>query len=268
MSLAIARVATTGRDIEDDIVAVEEPLEIRLVHPQLAERGQSISITMRTPGHDAELALGFLYSEAIVQQAADIDHVDSCDNDSNVVIVHLRAAARVDIERLRRHFYTTSSCGVCGKQSIAALQTVCSHSPASDPTQFAATMLSTLGSRLRDQQPGFAMTGGIHAAAVFARNGNLLHVAEDVGRHNAVDKVVGRLLLQAELPAAGRGLLVSGRASFELVQKAVRAGMPLLAAVGAPSSLAVELADEFGMTLVGFLRQDRFNIYTRAERIV
>lgn len=257
----------TGNDASmlEDVVATEEPLEIRLQHPRAAPHGKSISITMRTPGHDAELALGFFYSENIIGSPAEVSSVRSVSD--SVVIVELDVATRPDLAALQRHFYTTSSCGVCGKSSLQALEV---HRPPADafaPLSFAGSMLRCLPARLRNAQPLFEQTGGLHAAALFRPDGTIVRVAEDVGRHNAVDKLVGALLRDDSLPASGHGLLVSGRASFELMQKAVRAGIPLLAAVGAPSSLAVDVAQRFDLTLIGFLRHDRFNIYSGVERV-
>ena len=257
----------------DDRVAVEEPLEIQLCSASPEHSAaRSISITMRTPGDDVDLALGFLYGESILSNYAQVrsaGHSGAPDPDTgyrNVVRVELEPDVSIDVDRLKRHFYTTSSCGVCGKASLEALRVA---APEPVDTRFAVSrgLLNRLPDRLREAQSTFDTTGGLHAAAAFDQEGRLRVVREDVGRHNAVDKVVGALLAKGELPAANYGLLVSGRASFELMQKALVAGMPLLAAVGAPSSLAVSLAAEFGLTLVGFLRDNRFNIYSGAERI-
>jgi FdhD protein len=258
-----------------DDVAVEEPLEIRLGYTTAAGRAtRSISITMRTPGHDRELAAGFLYSEAIVQRRADIASIETCgppapdSGNHNVIRVDLANDVEVDLGRLQRHFYTTSSCGVCGKTSLDALRVAGAAPQSGNPTRFPRAVLTRMPAALRAAQHTFAATGGLHAAAAFNPKGDLGVAMEDVGRHNAVDKVIGSLLLNNELPAHEMGLMVSGRASFELMQKALMAGMPLLAAVSAPSSLAVQLAREFNMTLVGFLRGETFNIYAGAERII
>lgn len=262
------------RVARDDAVAVEEPLEIQLVHGGAEGRAaKSISITMRTPGDDHDLAVGFLYGESIIgsrDEVASVTHVgrESDDGSRNSVRVALADGVVVDLERLERHFYTTSSCGVCGKTSMAALRAVGQASLAANATVFSRPVIVALPGKLRDAQAVFETTGGLHAAAAFTPRGEIVVAREDVGRHNAVDKVVGALLMDGRLPASGLGLMVSGRASFELMQKTLVAGMPLLAAVSAPSSLAVRLAEEFGMTLVGFLRGERFNIYAGAERIV
>jgi FdhD protein len=228
---------------------------------------------MRTPGNDRELAAGFLFSESIIRQAGDIASIELCgppapdSGNHNVVRVELRPDVIVDLDRLQRHFYTTSSCGVCGKASLEALQLIGVESLRDNSTIFGRSALTGFPDKLRDSQETFDRTGGLHAAAAFDTTGRLLVAMEDVGRHNAVDKVVGALLFNDHLPAADLGLMVSGRASFELAQKALVAGMPLLAAVSAPSSLAVQLASEFDMTLVGFLRGDTFNIYSGEQRI-
>ncbi|HEX5787355.1 MAG TPA: formate dehydrogenase accessory sulfurtransferase FdhD [Woeseiaceae bacterium] len=257
-----------------DSVAVEEPLEIRLGYSTPGGRAlASLSITMRTPGDDAALAAGFLYTESIVRGAGDIAAIEPCgppapdSGNRNVIRVELDTGVPVDLGRLKRHFYTTSSCGVCGKASLEALRvTGLARLPDGEPL-FPEAVLTAMPEKLRAAQKTFDDTGGLHAAGAFDVSGNLLAVAEDVGRHNAVDKLVGRLLLDGRLPAADLGLIVSGRASFELVQKALVAGMPLLAAVSAPSSLAVDLAREFNMTLVGFLRGENFNIYSGESRL-
>lgn len=268
----IGQVSGDGEVARRDDVAVEEPLEIQLVTGGAAgAAAKSVSITMRTPGHDAELALGFLFSEGIITNETWIASIDECGEPDpetgvrNVIRVGLDEA--VDLDRLQRHFYTTSSCGVCGKASLDALRVAGQHSLKHASTRFPREVLTTMPERLRQQQEVFSRTGGLHAAAVFGPDGEIAVVREDVGRHNAVDKAVGALLRRHRLPANDLGLLVSGRASFELMQKALVAGLPLLAAVGAPSSLAVQLAREFDMTLVGFLRRDRFNIYAGPQRL-
>jgi FdhD protein len=255
-------------------VAVEEPLEIRLGYSTPDGRAlKSLSITMRTPGDDKALAAGFLYTESIVSLAGDIASIEVCgppapdSGNHNVVRVELGRDVAVDLSRLQRHFYTTSSCGVCGKTSLDALRVTGLKPFTKAGPRFADAVVTAMPAKLRAAQKTFEETGGLHAAGAFDTAGHLLEVAEDVGRHNAVDKLIGRLYLDGRLPASSLGLIVSGRASFELVQKALVAGMPLLAAVSAPSSLAVELAREFGMTLVGFLRGDTFNIYAGEERL-
>ncbi len=257
-----------------DVVAVEEPLEIRLGYSTPDGRAtRSISITMRTPGDDEALAAGFLTTESIVRNADDIASIDVCgppapdSGNHNVIRVELKAGVEVDLGRLQRHFYTTSSCGVCGKTSLDALKVVGQQPMRAGEPVFSKATLVTLPERLRAAQQTFEETGGLHAAAAFDRDGNFVAVMEDVGRHNAVDKVVGRLLRDGRLPGSELGIIVSGRASFELMQKTLVAGIPMLVAVSAPSSLAVRLAQEFNMTLVGFLRGDTFNIYAGEERI-
>lgn len=274
LAIDVSRVHGEHRFQEADSVAVEEPLEIQLAWPAPeGSAAKSISITMRTPGDDPELALGFLFTEAIISRAAQVSAVTHCgapapDSGSrNVIRVELAADTRVDLDRLERHFYTTSSCGVCGKASLDALRVTGQRPLTSVATRFSGTVLAAMPERLRERQAVFSKTGGLHAAAVFTPDGEITLVREDVGRHNAVDKVVGALLQQDRLPGHGMGLLVSGRASFELMQKALVAGIPLLAAVGAPSSLAVRLAGEFDMTLVGFLRRGKFNIYAGGQRL-
>ena len=274
LTIDISKVVSGNKVSRQDSVAVEEPLEIRLDYDDpKGRRGKSISITMRTPGDDFDLAIGFLYGESIIHTIDDVAAVAHCGEASdesdlrNVVRVELRAGVPVDLDRLQRHFYTTSSCGVCGKTSLEALRALGQKSLTGCKQTFDADMLTSLPDKLRIQQKLFGKTGGLHAAAVFDNSGQLGEVKEDVGRHNAVDKVIGDLVKQGLQPAHTSGLLVSGRASFELMQKALVAGIPLLAAVGAPSSLAVQLAQDFDMTLVGFLRDGKFNIYAGEHRI-
>jgi FdhD protein len=257
-----------------DYVAVEEPLEIRLGFSTPDGRAtRSVSITMRTPGNDRELAAGFLYTEAIIRRPEDIASIETCgppapdSGNHNVIRIDLLPDVTVDLGKLQRHFYTTSSCGVCGKTSLDAIRVALAEPFKDVDTRFSRAVLTTIPDALRQAQHTFEETGGLHAAAAFDSKGDLSVTMEDVGRHNAVDKVVGSLLLNKELPANELGLMVSGRASFELMQKALVAGIPLLAAVSAPSSLAVQLAIEFNMSLIGFLRGDTFNIYAGEERI-
>lgn len=258
-----------------DQLAVEEPLEIRLGYETPEGRSESsVSITMRTPGDDDVLAMGFLFTESIIHDMTEIAFVKPCgppapdSGNNNVIRVELESGVDVDLARLQRHFYTTSSCGVCGKTSLDALRLVGAKPAAKDTTRFARDVLTGLPDKLRAAQRVFEETGGLHAAAAFSAAGELVVVHEDVGRHNAVDKVIGTLLSRGMLPAHDLGLLVSGRASFELMQKALMAEMPLLAAISAPSSLAVDLAREFNIALVGFLRGETFNIYAAEERIL
>lgn len=256
-----------------DDVATEEPLELQICSGTASTAAaRSISITMRTPGNDIELALGFLAGEAIISCIDDVLTAEHCGAEDpetgfrNTVRIELRPDLAFDLEQLQRNFYTTSSCGVCGKTSIDALRV--SGCTAIDSV-FSIDHDNLLGmpASLRSEQRVFDKTGGLHAAAAFNARGDIVVVHEDVGRHNAVDKVIGSLLRDKRLPAADLGLLVSGRASFELVQKTLVAGIPLLAAVSAPSSLAVTLARDFGITLVGFLRDSGFNIYAGEQRI-
>ena len=258
------------REAGPDAIAVEEPLEIRLVFHENGELvDQSISITMRTPGNDLELALGFLFTESIIQSYDQIESAAPATArlECNVVRIQLKPNTRFDAKLLQRNFYTTSSCGVCAKSSLEALRV--SGVSRIEPNSFrvSADIVRSLPDKLRQAQSVFASTGGLHAAGLFGPRGKLLLVREDVGRHNAVDKLVGEWLCSGQAPVTGKILLVSGRTSFEIVQKTLRLGAPILAAVSAPSSLAIQLAEEFGLTLLGFLRGSRFNIYNGAERI-
>jgi len=252
----------------EDVLAVEEPLEIRV-------RGKSLAITMRTPGHDYDLAAGFLVSEGVISHGHDLGAIRYCAgateeglNTYNVLDVTLAPWVAAPDPSLERNFFTTSSCGLCGKASIDAVRTRSAHEVAGDPLRIDPALLASFPDRLREQQAVFDKTGGLHAAALFdGATGELLVLREDVGRHNAVDKVVGWAVKEDRLPLTGTVLMVSGRASFELTQKASMAGIPVLAAVSAPSSLAVDLASEIGMTVVGFLRGPSMVIYSGAERI-
>lgn len=255
---------------QTDVLAVEEPLEIRLgFYAQNKFTHKAISITMRTPDHDFELAAGFLFTEGILQNSEQITEIKHCgkigEGFTNTVRVDLQKNVEVEFKRLERHFYTTSSCGVCGKSSIEALQT--GVKKVDSNLQVKADLIHQLPEILRQSQTVFNETGGLHASALFDENGNLDIVREDVGRHNALDKIIGAKFLSNQTPLSDKILLVSGRASFELVQKALMAGIPILAAVGSPSSLAVELAEKFGMTLIGFVRDKRFNVYSGKQRI-
>ncbi|MBB4136692.1 formate dehydrogenase accessory sulfurtransferase FdhD [Gordonia humi] len=252
-----------------DMLAVEEPLEIRVA-------GRPLVVTMRTPGHDVELAAGFLVSEGVIAGSDDFYSAIHCggpgtggqENTYNVLDITLAAHVAPPRPEVERSFYTTSSCGVCGKASIDAVHTVSAYDVTADETVVRADRIAEFPESLRAAQAVFAKTGGLHAAALFdAATGELLVLREDVGRHNAVDKVIGWALLNGRLPLRGTVLQVSGRASFELVQKAVMAGVPVLTAVSAPSSLAVQLAKDSGLTLVGFLRGSTMNVYTHADRI-
>jgi len=259
---------------QKDLLAIEEPLEIRLAFEEAGRRvEQSVSITMRTPGDDFELAAGFLFGEGIIHGYDDIDQITYCvepgkeKQEYNVVRVQLRPGVRFDPDRLLRHFYTTSSCGVCGKASLEALQIRNRPVLPQDRLVISAEIMPRLAGTLRQAQSVFEKTGGLHAAGLFDTQGNLISLREDVGRHNAVDKLVGERLSANRLPLFDTIMMVSGRSSFEIMQKALAAGIPVVVAVGAPSSLAVELAREFGMTLVGFARGDGFNVYSGAQRI-
>jgi len=271
----IERVVGTALTHATDLLAVEAPLEISLGYGLAAQRQtRSLAVTMRTPGHDAELVAGFLLSEGIIQQPADILSIEHRadprrpEERGNVIRAELAPEVVLELDRLERHFYTTSSCGVCGKTSIAAVRnTACPLPPDLESPRVSAALIHALPERQRAAQAVFEHTGGLHATALFSAAGELLLLREDVGRHNAFDKVIGASLLAGQLPLHQQVVLLSGRASFELVQKAAMAGVAILAAVGAPSSLAMEAADEFGLTLLGFVRNERFNIYTHSQRI-
>jgi FdhD protein len=272
--LPIIKVNAALSAATSDALAIEEPLEIRLEHGPADQRQvQNISVTMRTPGNDAELALGFLFTEGIISNETAIANINHCfiacaENKENVIQVSLNPTAIPNLRNTERNFYTTSSCGVCGKGSINAIRTVSSFDNYDDDNFINAETLYTLPHILYSRQDVFADTGGLHAAALFNTTGELLLVREDVGRHNAVDKLVGAALNKGWLPLRESVLMLSGRASFELVQKAAMAGISIIAAVGAPSTLAVQLAEEFNITLVGFLRDERFNIYSAPHRIL
>lgn len=248
---------------KEDVLAVEEPLEISLQYFENGEKKrQSVSITMRTPGFDKELALGFLYTEGILTSYEQLDKTSSFVE--NNITIHLKEGASIDLEKLKRNFYTTSSCGVCGKSSLEAIRTIVAGTkPAeSDLTKLSPTLLLSLKDKINQYQSNFSQTGGIHASALFDLEGNLISIYEDVGRHNALDKLIGHHFIESNLDFRDKILLLSGRASFELIQKAIMAKIPVVCAIGAPSSLAVELAKEFGITLIGFLKNDSYNIYS------
>ncbi len=291
LEVTVEKVTGSTPTLVRDSIAIEEPLEIQLVYgPSAARTVRSITVTMRTPGHDSELAAGFLLTEGVVRDAADIVEIrnplDSADAEAqmegaapvartaegfqssklNTVRVELAADVEVNISSLERNFYTTSSCGICGKASLLALRSVCPPRYR-NAISVSAEILHSLPDRLRHAQRVFEVTGGLHGAGLFDAAGNLQMLREDVGRHNAVDKLLGAQFLADRTPLRDNLLLLSGRASFELLQKAVMAGLPMVAAVGAPSSLAVQVAREFDVVLVGFLRNNRFNIYHGAEHI-
>ena len=257
-----------------DLVVVEEPFEIRIGFGNAENRQQkSISVTMRTPGHDFELALGFLLTEGIIESPTQIYKIEYCteantlENKENIVRVELHPDVVIDFSKLQRNFYTTSSCGVCGKESIEAIK-VCRQFTASSPQVVVSReVIVSLPNKLRAQQNVFEHTGGLHACALFGNEGNLKLLREDVGRHNALDKLIGAATVSSPQLLSTSILLLSGRASFELLQKAAMAQIQIVCAVGAPSSLAVQTAQEFGITLIGFLREDRFNIYSHPNRI-
>lgn len=265
-TLSIHKVQSGTVTASDDQLAIEEPLEIQLVHG--ADRfTRKVSVTMRTPGQDEELAVGFLFTEGIIRNREAIEHIPPVQAGANSVRVWLKPDVIPHLQQTDRNFYTTSSCGVCGKASIDAIKTVSAFGDLTDQLHISANILQGLPARLLPQQAVFESTGGLHASALFTPGGDLVLLREDVGRHNALDKLIGTALLEGLLPLNNYVLLLSGRASFELIQKAAMAGIKVVAAVGAPSSLAVSLAREYGMTLVGFLRPERFNIYGGAERI-
>ncbi|MEO1054646.1 MAG: formate dehydrogenase accessory sulfurtransferase FdhD [Bacteroidota bacterium] len=258
---------------EQDILAVEEPLEIRIGFGPKQEREQkSLAVTMRTPGYDLELSLGFLYSEGIIQNFEQVKSIEHCEDlgrqeeAGNVVRVELTSDLSFDLKRLQRNFYTTSSCGVCGKTSIEAVEQACQvHSAAK--IELSEYLIHELPEMLRKAQRVFNHTGGLHASGLFDADGELQLVREDVGRHNALDKLIGAAVFQGQIPLNEHVVVLSGRISFELVQKAMMAGLPIIVAVGAPSSLAVDLAKKADITLVGFTRESRFNVYTGKDRI-
>jgi FdhD protein len=264
----VLRIRGAAHTTRPDTVAAEEPLEIRL-------RGAALAVTMRTPGDDFDLVHGFLATEGVIRSAEDIAGLRYCNsvddsgrNTYNVVDVDLAPGVRAPDTSLDRNFVTSSSCGVCGKASIDAIRTRTPFDLAGDRTRLTLETLFGLPERLRAAQQVFERTGGLHAAGLFTADGELVALREDVGRHNAVDKVIGDAVRGGRVPLAGQVLMVSGRSSFELTQKAAMAGVPVLAAVSAPSSLAVELAEEVGITLIGFLRGDGCNVYSRPDRLV
>ena len=250
-----------------DTLATEEPMEIRAAGPD--QELQPVAVTMRTPGGDFELAVGFLFTEGLIQPG-DVKRVAYCDDlpgeDQRYNVVSVRLERPLDGERLQRNFYATSSCGVCGKASLDDIEVRCE--PVLAGPAVSSDLLASLPEQLRSGQTVFDRTGGLHAAGLFTAAGELVSIREDVGRHNAVDKVIGEQLLAGNLPLAGHILQVSGRVSFEIVQKAALAGIPIVSAVSAPTSLAVEAGDRFGMTIVGFVRDGRLNVYTGSARVI
>ncbi len=265
-SLPIWRIDTEGGILSNDNLATEQPLEILIGFGSVTKRKrQTIAVTMRTPEQDVDLALGFLFTEGVIADKKDVVNVRFLSE--NKLLIDLNESVSVNLEHLNRHFYTTSSCGVCGKSSLEAVSTTSCFLLNPDTPILKKEVLFGLTQKLRAEQSVFDSTGGIHASGLFDIDGRLLKTCEDVGRHNALDKLIGWALQKELLPLKNNILLVSGRVSFELVQKAVMAGIPIVAAVGAPSSLAVELADDNNMTLIGFLRDGRFNVYSGAQRI-
>ncbi len=263
----------TGEETWDNL-AVEEPLEIRVIYgPENQRVSKNISITMRTPGADEDLAAGFLFTEGIIQNGNEITQIRHFEKlpgvltDENVIIVELNPDSTFDLSKLERNFYTTSSCGVCGKASIDAIRTVSQKNTDAPAWQVAPDLIYALPEIQRQAQLNFESTGGLHASALFDLNGQLLGIREDVGRHNALDKLIGHFVKQNTVPLSEQILLLSGRASFELLQKSAMAGIQMVCAVGAPSSLAAETAAEFGITLIGFLKAGRFNVYSAPQRI-
>jgi FdhD protein len=246
------RITSESAEKTEDALAVEEPLEIRVAE-------KPISVTMRTPGDDFDLAAGFLFTEALIGSGDDIESIRHWGS-PNVVRVALAAGITIDASKLDRHFYTTSSCGVCGKTSIDAVRVIRPSSPRPS-ARITRALVNRLPELLAERQQAFQATGGLHGAALFRSNGELLRIREDIGRHNAVDKAIGSLVREERESLAGSILMVSSRASFELAQKAIVAGIGVLASVGAPSTLAVDAAREFGLTLLGFVRDGRFNVY-------
>lgn len=252
----------------DDELAIEEPLEIKLAYSTTnGKMLKNISVTMRTPGNDEELAAGFLFTEGIIKNRSEVFKIHPILSDMNSVLVSLVENIKPSLNNAERNFYTTSSCGICGKASIDAINVSAVYPNTKDAILIPATLLYSLPELVRNEQKIFQHTGGIHASALFSLTGELLLVREDVGRHNALDKIIGNRFLNKELPLHNNILFLSGRASFELIQKAFIAGIKIIVAVGAPSSLALDLAKECGITLIGFLRGEKFNIYTGAQRI-
>src|SRR5215210_5630543 len=256
--------------VRPDSLATEEPMEIRLVS---GDARQTVAVTMRTPGADFELAAGFLYGEGIVSSPEDIKKISYCvdpdldaEQQYNIVNVELRGNRDYDLRSLERHFYTTSACGVCGKASLEQLELRGCPVIPSGP-EVSAEVVYSLPEKLREAQGLFEATGGLHAAALFDAEGELVALREDVGRHNATDKLVGWALLEGRLPLGDHAVMVSGRSSFEILQKCLTAGVPIVCAISAPSSLAVDVARRFNVTLVGFLRGNRFNVYSSPERV-
>ncbi|MRX40227.1 formate dehydrogenase accessory sulfurtransferase FdhD [Flavobacterium sp. LC2016-23] len=271
----IQRINGTEISSFSDTLSIEEPLEIRISYGSRTERIQkNISVTMRTPGNDRELAVGFLFTEGIIGSFEDVERaypveMNCMSKKQNIVQVDLTENFSPNLMQTDRNFYTTSSCGVCGKSSIQSIKTVSPFGNLVKPARtIDVTVFYTLPQKLRTAQSDFASTGGIHASGLFDIQGNLILLTEDVGRHNALDKLIGQSLMNKSLPLKEHILLLSGRASFELIQKAAMAGISVIASIGAPSSLAVELAKEFNITLLGFLKENRLNVYSTSDQTV
>lgn len=261
-----------GATVRNDKLATEEPLEIRLVSGALR---QTVTVTMRTPGADFDLTAGLLFSEGVIRQRDEIERMEYCVDDEldptqryNIITAQLRPRPDRDLSTIGRAMAATSACGVCGKSSLDQIEPRLCAAPISSDLTVSSDVILALPERLRSRQSVFAQTGGLHAAALFDRDGRLIAAREDVGRHNAVDKLIGWVVLDGRMPLSDAILMVSGRIGFEIAQKAAAAGVPILAAVSAPSSLAVDLANRFGLTLIGFLRDERFNIYAHPRRIL
>jgi FdhD protein len=273
-AVEILRVGLDSKESKADLVVSEEPLEIRIGHGLEDDRKQfSLSVTMRTPGNDEALCVGFLFTEGIINSMNEVMSVKYCEDlgrkegMENLMRVELEPSVKIDDEQFKRNFYTTSSCGVCGKASIDSIKVTCDPI-VSEEMSVAKELLFEMPNKLRSAQKVFEHTGGLHACGLFDLDGKLLSHNEDVGRHNALDKLIGSLLIKGSSEASKSILMLSGRISFELVQKSLRAGIQMIAAVGAPSSLAINLAEEFGITLIGFLKNEKFNIYTGKQRVV
>ena len=268
IKVEITKFVSPHFSLEEDFLAVEEPLEIQLsFYIGDSKQTKSISITMRTPGHDKELAVGFLFTENILTDQNQIDEIEILNK--NQICISLHKGISINLEKLNRNFYTTSSCGVCGKSSLASIRTIIPMGH-QQPTAFklSSDIILNLKNELNNAQVNFSKTGGIHASALFDQHGKFITLFEDVGRHNALDKLIGHYFIKTESNLENYILLLSGRASFELIQKAAMANIKFICAIGAPSSLAVEMAEEFGTTLIGFLKNDSFNIYTNHSRII
>ena len=268
----ITKVKGNSHEAKQDLLAVEEPLEIRLGYGPKENREQrSLAITMRTPGHDFELAAGFLFTEGIIQSAEDFFHINHCTDSKgrlseNIVRIELQPYIELDWNKFSRHFYTNSSCGICGKASIESLEGMCTQKLHSN-FRMRAKVLHGFNDVMRQTQSVFEHTGALHAAALFDETGKLVRLREDIGRHNALDKVIGGALINGEIPLNRHAIMLSGRSCFELIQKALMAHIPIVLAVGAPSSLAAETAEKFGITLIGFAKNNTFNIYSAPEKI-